>query len=406
MTRSSAWWLRLPTTMSTLAYPWMLRWPCLAATPTAVATTTTVMTDTTMTRTTTATKTTTRTTIFTTSEKGRFCSMADQGGQRKRQEQLRRLLLELRSKGQNKGDSNGSATTTTKATAASVKKAKGKGINLFDYGAHPIASEYAHQQAGAWHDIKCSSVVRISPSIASRISGNKASSAAQIASSTRGGHIEHPRRAQGVVKNGFQARTEIDDNDDDMEYVMRELAAPTIGDAILKALEGAEKGAQKTIKKREKKSWTGKRNSHEDASVKTVCILSHKGYDDDCSDKLGENMICSSTHNDEHEEVPIMIGPGASQTVASSERQSGHGLTTTTATCTVYSSASANPSEDITIIGENIIEATDQNGVVSHAKCQRCRVLGRDKVLASVSRYWCKVDIASSLRIPSLAPTL
>lgn len=37
-------------------------------------------------------------------------------------------------------------------------------------------------------------------------------------------------------------------------------------------------------------------------------------------------------------------------------------------------------------IGEKIIEAVDQNSAVSHAKFQMCRGMGRDKVLASVSR--------------------
>lgn len=81
-------------------------------------------------------------------------------------------------------------------------------------------------------------------------------------------------------------------------------------------------------------------------------------------------MICASTHDDE--EIAIMIDSGASETVAPFGRFSGQGRTTTTATGTVHSSASAIPSEDITNIGEKMLEAIDQNAVGSHAKFQMC----------------------------------
>lgn len=82
-----------------------------------------------------------------------------------------------------------------------------------------------------------------------------------------------------------------------------------------------------------KKPWRVKRSSHDDASAKTMCILSRKGYDDDCSQNIGDHTICASTHDDEYDKVAIMIDSGASGTAASPERLSGYARTATTTTC-------------------------------------------------------------------------
>lgn len=81
-----------------------------------------------------------------------------------------------------------------------------------------------------------------------------------------------------------------------------------------------------------------------------------------------------------------MVDSGASETVASADHFSGYPLVQTTASGTTYSPAAANAAEEITNVGDKYIRVVDSNGVESMAKFQMCRGLGRDKILASVSR--------------------
>lgn len=99
----------------------------------------------------------------------------------------------------------------------------------------------------------------------------------------------------------------------------------------------------------------------------------------------GLNM-CATTANEEHDMISIMVGSGASGTVASSDHFADYPLIQATAFSTTYTSAAANAAEEITNVGEKYLQVADYNGIESMAKFQKCRGLGRDMVLASVSR--------------------
>lgn len=75
-----------------------------------------------------------------------------------------------------------------------------------------------------------------------------------------------------------------------------------------------------------------------------------------------------------------MVDSGASETAASGEHFEGYPLALATASATSYSSASADPKEDIVNVGEKFAETVDENGATSWAKFQTCRGLRRDEV--------------------------
>ena len=100
-----------------------------------------------------------------------------------------------------------------------------------------------------------------------------------------------------------------------------------------------------------------------------------------------ETMLnqCTNINND-YEKFSVMVGSGASETVASHDMFPSYGLIKTIASGITYSSAAESQVEGIVNVGEKLVETVDENGVTSFAKFQMCKGLGKGKVLGNVSR--------------------
>lgn len=78
-------------------------------------------------------------------------------------------------------------------------------------------------------------------------------------------------------------------------------------------------------------------------------------------DSKDKQVLCANVQ-EEWEKISMMVDSGASETVASIEHFEGYPLVRTTASGTSYSSASADPKEDVVNVGEKFVETVGENG--------------------------------------------
>ena len=93
-----------------------------------------------------------------------------------------------------------------------------------------------------------------------------------------------------------------------------------------------------------------------------------------------EQNLCMSTH-EAYEKIAVMIGSGASETVASVEKFESYPIEKTPAPGTTHSSAAGKQTEDIVNAGQRYIGAVDDHGTESQSH------------VPDVQRTWSRRDI-------------
>lgn len=189
-------------------------------------------------------------------------------------------------------------------------------------------------------------------------------------------HISVRHATGDEIHNRYGALS--DDQGNVESDILEKPRGATLGDCIARA------AASRSISRCCRRGVQNKRkNDHGKghSEGKVMCLTAEPRPFD-----IGSGLdTCAAGQDEEYDMSSVMNDAGASETVASIDRFADYPLIQTTAFGTTSPTA-ASTSVDITNVWEKYIQVVSSNGVESMARFQMCKCLGRDKVLASVSR--------------------